>query len=46
MEDMRDSYKILVGKPEGRDYSRDIGVDWRAILEWILWKYCASCGVD
>jgi hypothetical protein len=24
---------------KGRDYSEDLGVDWRIILKWILEKY-------
>jgi hypothetical protein len=35
---MRNAYKILVGKPEGRNYSEDLVVDGRIILEWILEK--------
>jgi hypothetical protein len=33
---MRHAYKVVVGKPERRDLSEDIGVDGRIILEWIL----------
>jgi hypothetical protein len=32
-------YKILVGKPEGRDQSELLGVDGRIILIYILGKY-------
>jgi hypothetical protein len=32
METMKNSYKILVGKPE------ELGVDGKIILEWISWK--------
>jgi hypothetical protein len=33
---MRNEYKILVGKPEGKiDLSGDIGVEGRITLEWI-----------
>jgi len=36
---MRNMYRILVGKPNGKNYSEDLGVDGRIILEWILgWK--------
>jgi hypothetical protein len=38
MERMRNTYKILVGKPKGRDHSEDLGIDGRIILEWILLK--------
>jgi hypothetical protein len=32
MGEMRNAYKILVGKPEGRDHSEDLGVDGMIIL--------------
>jgi hypothetical protein len=35
MVEMRNGYKILVGKLKGRDHSEDLGVDGRIILEWI-----------
>jgi hypothetical protein len=38
MGEMRAAYKILVEKPEGRDYSEDLDVDRKIILEWILRK--------
>jgi hypothetical protein len=38
MGEMRGAYSILVGKPEGRDQSEDLGVDGKIILEWILRK--------
>jgi hypothetical protein len=37
--EMRNAYKILSGKSEGRDHSEDLGVDRRIILEWILGKW-------
>jgi hypothetical protein len=36
MKATRNVYKILVGKPEGRNHSEGLGVDTRIILEWIL----------
>jgi len=30
---MRNIYNILVGKPEGRDHSEDLGIDEKIILE-------------
>jgi hypothetical protein len=31
----REKYKILVGKPEGKNHSDDLGVDGRILLERI-----------
>jgi hypothetical protein len=36
--EMRNVYKILVRKPEGRDHVEDLGQDGRIILEQILGK--------
>jgi hypothetical protein len=36
MEIMKNTYKTLVEKYEGRDHSEDIGTDGRTITEWIL----------
>jgi hypothetical protein len=30
---MRSAYSILVGKPEGKNHSEDLGVDGKIILE-------------
>jgi hypothetical protein len=38
MGEMRNAYKILVGKPEGKNHSEDLDVDGRTILEWMLGK--------
>jgi hypothetical protein len=35
MGEVRNAYKMLVRKPEGRDHLEDLGMDGR-ILEWIL----------
>jgi len=35
IEEIRNVYKILVGKPEGKDHAEDIGINVRIILEWI-----------
>jgi hypothetical protein len=35
---IRNSYNILVVKLKGRDYSEDLDVDERMILEWIIGK--------
>jgi hypothetical protein len=36
---MRNAYSILVGKPEGRGHSEDLGIVGRIILDWILGKW-------
>jgi hypothetical protein len=33
---MRNAYKILSGKSEGKHHSRDLGLDVRIILKWVL----------
>jgi hypothetical protein len=32
-------YRVLVGKPEGKNHWGDPGIDGRIILEWILRKW-------
>jgi hypothetical protein len=39
MGDTRDTYRVLVGRPEGRDHLEDLGVDRRVILKWIFKKW-------
>jgi hypothetical protein len=44
---MRNTYKILVGKPqEKRDYFGDLGVDGKIVLDWILKKQLSGYGPD
>jgi hypothetical protein len=38
MGEIRNAYKILVGKPEGKNHSENLSVDGRIISEWILGK--------
>jgi hypothetical protein len=38
MEEMKNSYSILVGKPERKKRLEDLGIDGRIILERILGK--------
>jgi len=35
---MKNAYKILIGKPEGRDHLEDLDLDGKIISEWILGK--------
>jgi len=36
MGEMRDAYKMFVGKLKGRGHSENLKVDGRIILEWIF----------
>jgi len=36
MEENKESYRVLVGRPERRDQLDDRDVDGRVILKWIL----------
>jgi len=35
----RDSYRVLKGRPRGRNQLEDFDVDGRVILKWILKKW-------
>ena len=39
MGEMRGVYRILVGKPEGKNHWRDLGVDGWMILGWISGRW-------
>jgi hypothetical protein len=41
----RGAYRVLVGKPEGRNHLEDPGVDGRIILKWILEKWDGRHGL-
>jgi len=41
----KDEFRILVGKPEGRDHVEDPGIDGRIILKWIFRKWDAWHGL-
>jgi hypothetical protein len=45
MGEDRKLYKVLVGKPEGKDHSEDRGIDERMGSEWILWRLAGGRGV-
>ena len=45
MGESRGVYRVLVGKPEGRDHLEDPGVDGRIILRWIFRKWDVG-GID
>jgi len=40
------AYRLLVGKPEGKNYFEDPGVDSKIILEWIFRKWDGGHGLD
>jgi hypothetical protein len=42
----RSVYRVLVGKPEGRDQLEDPGVDGMIILIWIIRKWDVVNGLD
>ena len=44
MEKERGVYKVLVGKPEGKDHWGDQDLDVRIILRWIFRKLEAVVG--
>jgi hypothetical protein len=35
---MRSAHKIVVGKPKGKIHSKELDIDGKIILEWVLWK--------
>jgi hypothetical protein len=35
---MKNTYKVLVGKPEGKSNSEELDVDGKIILDWIFGK--------
>ena len=35
----RDVYRVLVGKPEGKNHLVNLGIDGRAVLNWIFRKW-------
>jgi len=41
MGERRGVYRVLVGKPEGKEttYFEDPGVDWRIIIRWVFRKW-------
>jgi hypothetical protein len=39
-------YRVLVGKPEGKDHLEDQGVVGRMASKWTLGRLVGGCGVD
>jgi hypothetical protein len=46
MGEGRNVYRVLVGKPNGKDQLKDQGVDGRMGSKWTLWRLVGGCGVD
>jgi hypothetical protein len=46
MGEERKLYKVLVGKPEGKNHLEDQGVDGRMGSDWILGTLAGGLGVD
>jgi len=46
MGERRCAYRVLVGKPEGKNHLGDQGVDGRIILRWIFRKWEGEHGLD
>jgi hypothetical protein len=46
MGEGRNVYRVLVGKPEGKDHLKDQGVDGRMGSKWTLGRLVGVCGVD
>jgi len=42
----RGVYRVLVGKPEGKNHLEDPSVDGRLILRWIFRKWKGGHGLD
>jgi hypothetical protein len=38
IDERRDAYRFLVGKPEGKRPLEDPDVEGKIILKWIFWK--------
>jgi hypothetical protein len=46
MGEGRNMYRILVGKPEGKDCLEDHGIDGRMGSKWTLGRLVRGCGMD
>jgi hypothetical protein len=46
MGEGRNVYRVLVGKPEGKNNLEDQGVDGRMGSKWILRRLAGGCVVD
>jgi hypothetical protein len=46
MEEGRNVYRVLMGKPEGKNHLEDQGVDGRMGLKWTLGRSVGGCGMN
>jgi hypothetical protein len=44
--DRRGAYRVLVGKPEGKNHLEDPGLDGSIIVKWILETWVGGHGLD
>jgi hypothetical protein len=42
----RGAYRVLVGKPEGKEHLEDPSVDGRIIVRWVFKKWDGRYGLD
>jgi hypothetical protein len=42
--ELKDAYKILIGKPEGKRHLSRLGIGGRIILKSIVGKWMGRCG--
>jgi hypothetical protein len=37
---------VLVGRFKGGDYSRELGIDWRILLKWVVREYAVNVCIE
>jgi len=42
--DRRSAYRVLVRKSEGKSYLKDVGIDGRILLKWVLTNWNCKAG--